>query len=451
MKQALESLLNEVSKSPVVDNGDLKAASRLILESVMAGLNVKRCGIWLYQDDLSGISCFFLIDDHLHTIDESLVLLRKDYPSYFAALDEARTIAVDDACTAVETSEFAQGYLDVLGITSMLDTPIRHSGKTVGVICSEHRGVKRQWQEDEMVFAGVLSDLFGRAISAREKLDIEKELIETNHNLEALVAKRTEYLLQSMGKMQELQKQLLESEKLASLGNMVAGIAHEVNTPLGIALTSISFIKDSHLKIANKFSSNTMTRDCLNTFLSSTKNAIELSEENLYRAATLISNFKKTSADQNHFEHESVNIKTYIEKVLSTVIPITKKKSVQIYTLGDDVEKYTQPGAIAQVIINLVSNSCEHGFEKVCDDPTIKIAVKSVAEDKTEIIYRDNGCGIKPEDLKKVFEPFYTTKRAQGGTGLGLSISHTLVTQTLNGTISVDSNEGGGTEFRLVF
>lgn len=177
MKKVLETLLNDVSKSPVIDDGDLKAASHLILQSVMTGLGVDRCGIWLYQEDLAGITCFFLIDAFTQSTEESLVLNRSDLPMYFAALEEDRNIVAHDARIAPEASEFKDSYLDVLGITSMLDTPIRHSGKTVGIICTEHRGEPRHWQDDEIVFSGILSDLFGRAISAREKLDVEQQLI----------------------------------------------------------------------------------------------------------------------------------------------------------------------------------------------------------------------------------------------------------------------------------
>lgn len=454
MNQHFEALLNTVSKSELIDNGDLAAASQLILSSVMQGLEVKRSGIWLYQEALAGIGCFYLVDDELGITEENLVLYRKDLPNYFAALDEDRIIAANDARTAIETSEFTASYLDVLGITSMLDTPIRHSGKTVGIICSEHRGPARTWTEDEMVFAGVLSDLFGRAISAREKLDYEKQLIETNQNLESLVAQRTEHLEKTIEQMQALQQQLIHSEKLASLGNMVAGVAHEVNTPLGIALTATSHLKDGIWKLEKQYQDQNMTREALVSFLSNARDAIELSESNLYRAATLVANFKRTSADQHHFEHEDIQLKSYVEQVLSTLIPITKKKGVRLTVEGDDIRKYTQPGAIAQIITNLVSNSCHHGFDEQSQQPKIHIHISNAEDEKVEMRFKDNGCGIDESMLAKIFDPFFTTKRSQGGTGLGLSIVHTLATQNLKGNIEVNSAhqcEDSGTEFKIIF
>ncbi|GAA6134544.1 GAF domain-containing sensor histidine kinase [Oceaniserpentilla sp. 4NH20-0058] len=450
MNPSLETLLNKVSKSAVLDQGDLKAAATLVLESVMQGLNVQRCGIWLFQESLSGISCYLLFDTFTGSTVEDLVLNRKDYPKYFEALEEARTIAADDAGQHPATFEFKENYLDVLGITSMLDTPIRHSGDTVGIICSEHRGEVRQWSDDEKVFAGVLSDLFGRAISASEKFGYEQKLIETNKSLEEKVAKRTKHLEQTIEEMKTLQSQLIESEKMASLGNMVAGIAHEVNTPLGIALTASSHLKDGLNKLDKDFSQNAITKDGLRNFLSTSGDAVNLVENNLSRAATLISNFKRTSADQNHFEFEDINLKTYIQKTLTTLVPITKKKKVLIDIEGDDVNKTTLPGAIAQIITNLVSNSCIHGFANMTEQPKILIQINEV-KDKVQLIFKDNGCGMSDEQKQKAFDPFYTTKRGQGGTGLGLSIVYTLVTQNLNGKISLLPSEKNGLGFELIF
>lgn len=450
MNSHLEGLLNQVSKSEVIDKGDLKAAANLVLAAVMDGLHVHRSGIWLFQEALSGISCYLLIDKHTNSTVEDLVLYRQDFPRYFAALDEERTIAADDARMAEETSEFTETYLDVLGITSMLDTPIRHGGKTVGIICSEHRGDCRHWKGEEKVFAGVLSDLFGRAISAREKLDYEELLIETNQNLEAQVAKRTQHLEETIAQMTSLQSQLIESEKLASLGNMVAGIAHEVNTPLGIALTSVSHLKDSFYKLNKKFTNDELKKDDLVKFIASSDDALKLAEQNLYRSATLINNFKKTSADQNHFEFEDIDLKTYINQVLTTLVPITKKKKVIVSVEGDDVKKLTLPGAIAQIITNLVNNSCNHGFLNLTDQPRINIEIHDL-DDKVSLLFKDNGCGMNDEQKQKAFEPFYTTKRGQGGTGLGLSIVYTLATQNLKGQIKLLTDIEQGAGFELIF
>ena len=451
MLKRLETILNDVSKSPLIDQGDLKAASELILASILEGLEVDRAGVWLYQDNLSGIRCFLLKDLSIQAPNEELILHRQDFPNYFSALDEDRIIAANDAMHAPETREFANCYLEGLGITSMLDTPIRHSGSTVGIICTEHRGEARVWDDDEIVFAGVLSDLYGRAISARERLDYENQLKEANKNLESEVEKRTQHLNDTIEELKDLQGRLIESEKMASLGNMVAGIAHEVNTPLGVALTSSSHIKESIKKIRALFNSNNITKTNLNDFLDEVDNAADLNVANLGKAANLITNFKRTSADQNHFEKDCVNVKEYIEKILTTLVPITKKTGVNVTLSGEEIVVDTYPGAISQIITNFVTNSCMHGFTAdFSGQAEIKIDMFR-KNNFLHVNYSDNGVGISQDVIGKIFDPFFTTKRNKGGTGLGMSIMHTLITQTLHGDIQVESAVGKGTTFLMKF
>lgn len=452
MQKRLETLLNRVSKSNLIDLGDLQQASDLILQSVLEGLGVNRAGIWLFDENLSGIRCFLLQDTTMDVPSEELVLKREDFPNYFSALDEDRVIAADDALTAPETKEFAVGYLDVLGITSMLDTPIRHSGSTVGIICSEHRGASRQWTDDEVVFAGVLSDLFGRAISARERLDYQQQLEEANQNLETVVEARTRHLHQTIDELKALQSKLVESEKMAALGNMVAGVAHEVNTPLGVALTSNSHLVSGLKKLDGSFQNNTMTKSDLVKFIEDAYQSLELTEVNLNKAATLIANFKRTSADQNHFEKDTIQLNDYVQKVLSTLVPITKKLNVDIQVTGTDIQVTTYPGAIAQILTNLVSNSCIHGFSDTQERrPTINIDVTVAEPTRLDVVYRDNGVGMDKDTLNKIFDPFFTTRRSEGGTGLGMSIVHTLLTKKLKGDIRVESAPNEGTKFIMSF
>jgi len=449
MKKHLETLLNRVSKSPLIDNGNLISASELILDAVIEGLTVERSGIWLYDDGLSGIRCYLLKDVAMAVPDEELVLKRSQYPRYFDSLEENRVIAANDAVTAVETSEFAHGYLDVLGITSMLDTPIRHSGKTVGIICTEHRGDAREWSDDEIVFAGVLSDLFGRAISAREKLDYEIQLKEMNKNLETTVLERTQHLHKTINEMRDLQNKLVESEKMAALGNMVSGVAHEVNTPLGVALTAISHIDEHTQKLKKEFDKNAITKSDLFAFIKNISDATEIGVSNLEKAATLITNFKRISADQTHFELQEINVKSYIQQVISHLSPLTNKIGITFTIAGEDIILSTYPGAVAQVITNLVSNSCMHAFSLgFAGKPEICISIQQV-DNNLNVIFQDNGKGMHHETIKCMFDPFFTTARNEGGTGLGLSIIHTLVTRKLNGAIDVKSEQGVGTEFTL--
>ena len=422
MKESLELILLRVSQSADIDKGELDVASRLIINSVCEGLQITRAGIWLYDEMQTLVQCTLLIDKGNDLDHESLVLTRKDFPHYFEALDSERTIAAHDALTDVATFEFAEVYLTPLGISSMLDVPIRHRGKMIGIICCEHQGKAREWHADEVVFAASLADLYGRAVSANERADYEQRLIEANQTLEQKVIDRT-------AELEAAQEKLVESEKMAALGNLVAGIAHEVNTPLGIALTSVSNCKEELKGIYRDFENDELTEQGFKDFEAICSEGLNLAETSLMRAANLVQDFKRTSADQTSLEIEEIALDEYIPRVCNPLKPMLRKEQVELsIDVTPNLVITTCPGIIAQLLTNLISNAQRHAFGPSVNNDVNRVSVSCSKNAKGIVIsVQDNGKGI-PEALhKKVFEPFYTTARDKGGTGLGLNILYNLV------------------------
>jgi len=441
MKESLELILLRVSQSADIDKGELDVASRLIINSVCEGLQITRAGIWLYDEMQTLVQCTLLIDKGNDLDHESLVLTRKDFPHYFEALDSERTIAAHDALTDVATFEFAEVYLTPLGISSMLDVPIRHRGKMIGIICCEHQGKAREWYADEVVFAASLADLYGRAVSANERADYEQRLIEANQTLEQKVIDRT-------AELEAAQEKLVESEKMAALGNLVAGIAHEVNTPLGIALTSVSNCKEELKDIYRDFENDELTEQGLKDFEAICSEGLNLAETSLMRAANLVQDFKRTSADQTSLEIEEIALDEYIPRVCNPLKPMLRKEQVELsIDVTPNLVITTCPGIIAQLLTNLISNAQRHAFGPSVNNDVNRVSVSCSKNAKGIVIsVQDNGKGI-PEALhKKVFEPFYTTARDKGGTGLGLNILYNLVRQKFNGEIDLKSTPGEGTK-----
>ena len=434
MKEHLEQILLEVSKSPLIDNGELAKAYRLVISKIHEALMIQRAGIWFVKADYSEINCQLLIDTYHHAEIEELAISATQYPKYFAALRAERAIYAHDAHTHAATAEFSEGYLKPLEITSMLDVPIRHKGEMIGIICCEHIGIKRVWSENEAGFVGSMADLVGRAINANAfKLTAEK-LKTTNDQLEQTVITRT--------------TQLLESEKMAALGNLVAGVAHEVNTPLGISITASTALLENMQNIETVMQQGKLSENLFVDFLAENKELLSLLNNNLSRAAELVRNFKKTAVDHSDKNMHLFDLEESVRYLLLSLTPETNKVNVQIsLDIPTELSIYSYPSAWTQIISNLVLNSCLHAFEKSLQ-PQIDLQICQ-QNNAIYLNYQDNGCGIPKENLNKVILPFFTTKRGYGGTGLGLSIVYNLVNEQLNGSMVIESEEGKGVLLKI--
>lgn len=287
----------------------------------------------------------------------------------------------------------------------------------------------------------------------KEGLEIEvekrtKELFELNQDLEKRVAERTAELESSIIVIKEAQAKLVQSEKMAALGGLVAGVAHEINTPVGVGITAASHMETATKDFEKLFETEQMKRSDLQSFLSTSKEASRILLTNLTRAAQLIQGFKQVSVDQNTGGKRVIDFAEYIDKILMSLHPKIKMTK---QTITVDCPKKmlvdTYPGAISQILTNLIMNSLTHAYD-VDDSGLINITVREM-DKKLEIEYRDDGRGIDQDHINHVFDPFFTTKRASGGTGLGMNIVYNLVTQKLGGQINCESEVGKGTSFHF--
>lgn len=284
----------------------------------------------------------------------------------------------------------------------------------------------------------------GRIASELERFEYERSLELLNQQLEDKVAERTEQLSGALKEMELMQSHLVESEKMAALGGLVAGVAHEVNTPLGVAITAQSHLSQKSKELKLKFETDSLKRSDMYHFMEISESSLSLLEKNLRRAETLISNFKQVSADQNAYQTERINLKQYYSKVLSSISPLTSKEEITVtLTADDELTTETLPGAHAQILTNLVNNSIKHGFANIGGkNKHITIDI-TLAQEQFSVRYCDNGKGIPATYGDKIFDPFFTTNRQQGATGLGLSICYNLVSVTLGGHLSLEKASEG--------
>ena len=280
-----------------------------------------------------------------------------------------------------------------------------------------------------------------REVAQQKQVELNAQLEQLNESLEATIEERTMALKQSMQQLQDTQDQLIESAKLSALGGLVAGVAHEVNTPLGIAVTSTSLIADINQQLNKAFEEKSLTSEQFAESIQQQTDAIQLLNENLNRAAKLVQDFKQTAVDQVSENRSEFAVYQVLEALIASVHPETRKVHVEPKLVGDkNLVMSSLPGVLTQVFSNLILNSVNHAFDS---QPQPQITIEFAADNSNVVFtYRDNGCGVPAELQQKIFEPFFTSKKDKGSTGLGLNLVFNLVTQKLKGKLGFRSHEG---------
>jgi signal transduction histidine kinase len=253
----------------------------------------------------------------------------------------------------------------------------------------------------------------------------------------------------ALAELQKTQTDLIQAEKLASLGQLVAGVAHEINTPLGIALTTSTLLGDEAKRFADDAASGQLKRSALERFVERMREGTQLLFSNLTRAADLVHSFKQVAADQASGERRQFEMDEWLQDLLTSLSPVLRKTKHEVaIECPPELHMDTYPGALGQVLTNLLTNAVVHAY---CDGQAGRLSVR-VSEprpDWVRMVFSDDGKGIPPENLGKVFDPFFTTGRSTGSTGLGLHIVYNLVTGILGGRLNLYSKVGKGTRFTI--
>jgi signal transduction histidine kinase len=280
-----------------------------------------------------------------------------------------------------------------------------------------------------------------------------QKLEKSRKNLENRVEQRTEELSSAnedlrniLNNLQQTQKQLIESEKMASLGGLVAGVAHEINTPIGVGVTAASHIDTLNHSLLKKFETDSLKKSDLENYIIASGEAGKIILNNLNRAAELIRSFKQIAVDQTHDSHRIINVKDYTEECLISLKPLLKKCQHKVEIIcPDDIKINCHPGQYSQIITNLFVNAIDHAYDKG-ESGLLKLVVH-LEDGECYFHFSDDGKGISKENLEKIFDPFFTTARSEGGSGLGLSTIYNIITQNMKGTLRCDSVTGQGTSF----
>ena len=329
--------------------------------------------------------------------------------------------------------------------TDANDKQVLAAGRGLGFYEEEYMdasGHMRQWLVNKLPLLdsdGEIENIVTVALDIGERKRGELEMRKAKDAAEA-----------ALRNLRETQNSLIEAEKLAALGRLVAGVAHEVNNPVGISLTVASALERKTANFAAEVARGNLRRSSLNDFLETSRDAASQLVANLNRAAELIQSFKQVAADRNYSDQRIFDLGDLTEQVVMSLRPGLRKHHL---TLSVDCQPNltmnSYPGPYGQVLTNLFLNSVAHAFPDG-KPGAVDIQVRESGKDNVEIIFSDNGCGMSLDVRRRAFDPFFTTRRDQGGTGLGLHIVYSIVTNRLGGRLDLDSEPGGGTRIQMI-
>jgi PAS domain S-box-containing protein len=303
-------------------------------------------------------------------------------------------------------------------------------------------GVMRQWLVNKLPLLradGAIENIVTVALDIGERKRSEQEMRKARDAAEA-----------ALRNLRETQNSLIEAEKLAALGRLVAGVAHEVNNPVGISLTVASSLERRVARFGEEVARGDLRRSALNEFIEANRDAASQLVANLNRAAELIQSFKQVAADRNYSDQRVFDLADLTEQVVMSLKPgLRKQKLALSVECQPNLTMNSYPGPYGQVITNLLLNAVAHAFPNG-EGGAVEIKVQAAGADHVEILCSDDGIGMTPEVRRRAFDPFFTTRRDQGGTGLGLHIVYSIVTSRLGGRLHLQSEPGQGTRIQII-
>lgn len=416
-------------------NIDVTALSRTFALQYANTFDVKKTSLQFSPVNMYVIAAEGEQQDVLHVIDSHIMKWAEDKNSFmYSRLNKWFESTASEKVPAWIWIAFA-----VIVCLLMLSTAVNYVTQKI---------INRQTKELRALNSNLEDKVRDRTIdldAANQQLRVSLITLEEKQSeLEEMNA----ILEEQVDMIERAQDQLIESEKMASLGRMVSSLAHELNTPVGICVTLQSNIKKNTVDVREALNKNTLTKHALEDYIDDMESTTDMFNNNISTVVDLVDRFKMLSSDRIVMNERKLNLHEYLHMQMDSLSPELKVSS-HVYEINcpEGLEMVVDPSALSQVIRNLTMNSLIHGFGEQASG---KIAIDvSNTKERVLIEYADNGSGVGSEVKSKMFEPFYTTKRNQGGTGLGLSIVHSAVTQSLNGEIRVDERYKNGLKYEI--
>jgi signal transduction histidine kinase len=432
------------------DNHNLDLFYQEIHEIIGGLIDAKNFFIALYnEEDLSLTVPYFIDEKDEFLFKGEKIPIGRGVSSYVIRTRKAQLFDITQINELIAKGDVNE-ILGSSDFTSWMGAPMISANFLHGLIVVQSYDDNIIYNTDDLKLLNFVAKQVANAIETVVNTLQRKESQLKMAKQHRLLEQKNIDLSQAIDQLQSTQQELLQKEKMASLGGLVAGIAHEINTPLGICVTGVSHLQEEYKIIKKSVEGGNLTETKLMNFFEDMDEVLKILATNTQRGASLVNSFKQVAVDQSSNENRRINVHQYIDEIILSLRPTLKRTKITLNVdcdLALSIE--VNAGAISQILSNLILNSVNHGFEEGAKGD---ILIEAYEKKGSMIIrYRDNGIGIDNEALKLLFEPFYTTKRGEGGSGLGTHLVYNLVTSSLKGKITVKSQLGKGLAYLIKF
>lgn len=408
-----------LARSEALARGDFAGFSCLALETAARTLDVERISVWLFNDDRTLLQCRHLYEKGADRHSSGIDLEAARYPHYFSALSEGLFLAADDAQTDPNTNEFTEDYLKPLGITSMLDAPMRRGDDVIGVVCHEHVGSPRHWMPDEREFSAAVAHFFDHTLEVERRREAEENAREAQNRL--LVQERRE-TQRVEAELERVRDRLVQQTQLSTIGQTVASIAHELRNPLAVIQNARFYLSRRTPETEPKWAEY-----------------LGIIEEEVNAADSIIVDLLEITRAKDPSRQE-VDVVQLARSAFDRVV-VAEGVRIEVQVPREPFLVHADPTQMRQVLSNLITNSVQ-----AMDGPGRIVIKAHDQQDHVLITFEDDGPGVPSELIDRVFEPLFTTRAK--GTGLGLPICRQIV-ERHGGSIDVARSDGPGARFTI--
>lgn len=442
----LTKKLNALLDHPSIDLGDIDSLAKESLNLLNSALHLSDASLWLATDQ-NDVSCVYVERKEDTKVIENQFIKSEDYRVFLEQIHSksylayTHTNAMKGQWLKIPDYVYFQSYL----------VPVKLNQEIIGFILLRQAPHRVKLDQSSLQFAISIAFAIARTIKSAEMNHHLSAHTQQGLELQQSVQSQNENIKQLLKNLEQSQKYQVEMEKMEALGHLVNGVAHEVNTPLGVAITALSVMEEHINQLENAYNNQLLDENTFVDFLEGVRPAHKMTSSNLERAAQLVQQFKQTSVHEHHGDVDDINVLNVTNELIESIEPIYASYNVEfILEISENLNIRLNTGILEQILTNLINNSCIHGFELSKEDKNL-IYIKAIESDKDIVLsYQDNGVGIEDSVASKVFTPFYTTNRLNGGTGLGLSIIYNLITHKLGGDIRVVEQESSiGAHFQI--